>query len=222
MNSKHSIFKVLVLTVALFVGCNQEETNDLQVTSETVNGFLKYELDKSSLAFNEEDKDDEAINWKLIEIAGKLQFIISDVELRQSIASTVQGSVKEYVSLRELSEKFPEVAQLFNQSDFKSGFNDDVFSFLHLGNDYDPRADYRIFFNTFERDWYSSPKDLGEGNAYGSTVFLEGKRKYSNEWYAFDPNNSVDKRLNINLIYSNWLRTFSNSKGYLKVWRVEL
>ncbi len=45
----------------------------------------------------------------------------------------------------------------------------------------------RFLFNTFEYDWYASPKSLGKGVAYGAEHFIEGKRKFFDEWYAFDP-----------------------------------
>lgn len=103
----------------------------------------------------------------------------------------------------------------------KSDISKDLNHWEQISDDYNPRGDFRIFFNTFERDWYSSPKDLGEGEEYGTIIYLEGRMKYNDNWYAFDPSYSVEK-MDINNIYLNWMRNFENSKGYIKVWRVEL
>ncbi len=74
------------------------------------------------------------------------------------------------------------------------------------------------FYNTYERDWINTNKDLGSVTMSGHTLQLKGHRKYSDEWYGFDPsslsnsNNSVDWNT-LNLGYST--NTNNNSKGYL-------
>lgn len=50
-----------------------------------------------------------------------------------------------------------------------------------------PTSAILAYFNTFERDWASSAKDLGHYTYLGETAYLTGKRKHTNEWYISDP-----------------------------------
>lgn len=91
----------------------------------------------------------------------------------------------------------------------------------HFSDDFGSnRDDFFIFFNTYERDWYSSFKALGGGTANGTTGFLSGRMKFSDEWYAFDPVGS-DQYFDIVNCHDNWVNVYT-SKGYIKIWRVEL
>lgn len=58
---------------------------------------------------------------------------------------------------------------------------------VQFSNIVEPFGTNPIFFNTYERDWYASPKTLGMGTANNSTVIYDGNRKFLNEWFAFNP-----------------------------------
>src|SRR5690554_7446671 len=46
-----------------------------------------------------------------------------------------------------------------------------------------------IFWNTYERDWYASEKDLGSGTRNGKTIYLVGRRSNSSDIYGYQPGN---------------------------------
>jgi hypothetical protein len=50
-----------------------------------------------------------------------------------------------------------------------------------------PYSNNKFFWNTFERDWYSSEKDLGSASFGGTTIYLSGRRQNTSEWYAWIP-----------------------------------
>ncbi len=77
-----------------------------------------------------------------------------------------------------------------------------------------------IFFNTYERDWEKSPKNLGFGSRNGGTIYLSGRMTYSNEWYAYSPSEVNNNPVDIDHIYWNWAKWHSNTKGNLRIWRV--
>ncbi|WP_417590009.1 hypothetical protein [Owenweeksia hongkongensis] len=85
-----------------------------------------------------------------------------------------------------------------------------------------PYGSSYTYWNTFERDWYSSAKDLGNGSGNGKTVYLAGERKYSSEWYAYNPSVVKNNRVDYGTIYSSWAKWHNNSKGKFRLWRVEL
>jgi len=43
------------------------------------------------------------------------------------------------------------------------------------------------FLTVYERDWYSNRKPLGQGCFNGTTMSFSCKRKFANEWYSYDP-----------------------------------
>lgn len=79
-----------------------------------------------------------------------------------------------------------------------------------------------IFWNTYERDWYSSDKSLGQALRNNTTIYLSGKRKYSNEWYMYDPSELNNNPLDLNTIYYSWAKWHINTKTEFRIWRVEL
>jgi hypothetical protein len=102
----------------------------------------------------------------------------------------------------------------------KDDIGKDLSHWEQISDNWVPRDDYKMYFNTYERDWASTNKYLGQGEWEGATVNLEGRRTYLSEWYAFDPDNSVSKRMYIQTIWSDWAKDFTDSKGRLKIWRV--
>ncbi len=50
-----------------------------------------------------------------------------------------------------------------------------------------PTSTLTAFYNTFERDWAQSSKNLGSYTYSGVTANLVGKRKYTVDWYISDP-----------------------------------
>ncbi len=55
-----------------------------------------------------------------------------------------------------------------------------------------PYADNPFFWNTYERDWSYSPKNLGTATFDGTPVWFAGERKYESEWYAWLPSTLQD------------------------------
>ncbi len=72
------------------------------------------------------------------------------------------------------------------------------------------RTNYKTIFNTWERDGYASQKKLGSFPG----GWMVGRMKYSNEWYAFNPNTNNQNNL--------WTFPFNtgkyrDSKGYIEI-----
>jgi len=78
-----------------------------------------------------------------------------------------------------------------------------------------------IFWNTFERDWAKSRKPLGSATRNGNTIYLDGKRKYSGDWYAYDPSQLANNPVDLNTIYGSWAKWHDNSKSRFRIWRVQ-
>jgi hypothetical protein len=85
-----------------------------------------------------------------------------------------------------------------------------------------PHSQNFAFWNTYERDWYSSDKSLGTATANGTTIYLAGRRVYTSEWYGIDPNYIAWYPVDFEYIYNSWAKWHENSKGNLRFWRVEL
>lgn len=78
-----------------------------------------------------------------------------------------------------------------------------------------------IFWNTYERDWAKSEKNLGEATRNGTTIYLTGRRTYTNEWYTYDPSQLSTNPADLNYIYWNWAKWHDNSKSKFKIWRIQ-
>ncbi len=102
----------------------------------------------------------------------------------------------------------------------KKDIGKDLSGWHFFSNKDTPYSTNYYVYNTFERDWYSSPKPLGSFSANGVTLYLEGRRRYDGEWYAFPPNSL--QRANLQGVHnsgSNGLNIYSNHKGYLRVYK---
>gem|GEM_PF-2948153 len=89
---------------------------------------------------------------------------------------------------------------------------------------YTPYDDNYIFFNTFERDWYSGLKNLGQiyYPSGGSTLYIYGRMASSSDWYCNNPatyswTDAVDE----DYINYNWAQWYENYKGKIRVWRID-
>lgn len=89
-------------------------------------------------------------------------------------------------------------------------------------NSYTPYDQNYVYWNTYERDWNRSNKDLGSATGNGKTIHLAGKRKYHYEWYSHDPALLQGKHTDLNYIYWNWAKWHANYKSWFRIWRVEL
>jgi len=78
-----------------------------------------------------------------------------------------------------------------------------------------------IFWNTYERDWAKSEKDLGQASRNNVTIYLYGRRKYSGDWYAYDPNVVNNNPFDLNTVYWNWAKWHNNLKEKYRIWRVQ-
>ena len=98
------------------------------------------------------------------------------------------------------------------------------YKWMHFADDYTPYTDNVVYYNTWERDWYSSSKSLGSGSFGGTTVYYSGKRKYQNEWYSFNESNTLnDHAAPFQDIVDNWTQRiyFDSSKGYFNIWKIQ-
>ncbi len=93
------------------------------------------------------------------------------------------------------------------------------FSFCR--NDVLPFNQNFIFWNTYERDWAKSPKNLGYATKNGATIYLYGRRQYTSEWYAYNPAQLANNPVDLNTIYNSWAKWHDNSNGRLKIWRIQ-
>lgn len=94
----------------------------------------------------------------------------------------------------------------------------------YFAGNYTPYSDNTVLYNTYERDWYASYKDLGSGTAFSTTLNYEGRRRYYDEWYSFDPDDPLGAHVvDLQAIVDNWTQRyyFDNGKGYWNVWRIE-
>ena len=57
---------------------------------------------------------------------------------------------------------------------------------LHAPN-WTPYSDNRVFWNTFERDWNRSLKNLGTPSFDGRQLYMSGNMRYNGDWYAWIP-----------------------------------
>jgi hypothetical protein len=100
---------------------------------------------------------------------------------------------------------------------------------LYLSGDHRGSSD-RVIFNLFEYDWYASKKLLGALEASYIPTFscnMLGRMTYADEWYTFVPtcNNDLlpdcdsQSPINLNFIYTNGSKTYSNAKGFVTVQR---
>lgn len=83
----------------------------------------------------------------------------------------------------------------------------------------DPLADQGIFWNTFERDWWRSPKLLGSPSLNGTKIYLYGNMHYSSDWYAFDPDDIMESRVDLETLYSSWAIWYESDHAKERLWR---
>lgn len=72
----------------------------------------------------------------------------------------------------------------------------------------DSNNSHEFYFNTFERDWYATPKHLGSVTKESNTITLQGRMTYPNEWYGVSPN----------YLYTNnyqGSQVYGGSKGFI-------
>jgi hypothetical protein len=146
------------------------------------------------------------------EDSGDSEFCITGAQINEN--GTVQLILKDngaFTAWKEISSvSSRNIGRLF--SEWNQFCSNDVFP---LDNNF-------IFWNTYERDWYSSDKTLGQASRNNATIYLSGNRKYSNEWYMYDPVNLNSNPLDLNTIYNSWAKWHTNSKTEFRIWRVEL
>lgn len=78
-----------------------------------------------------------------------------------------------------------------------------------------------IFWNTYERDWAKSEKDLGSALRNSTTIYLNGRRQYTSEWYAYEPGQLTNNPVDLNTIYWSWAKWHDNTKGKFRIWRIQ-
>ena len=76
-----------------------------------------------------------------------------------------------------------------------------------------------LFWNTFERDWAKSPKDLGKATENNCTIYLGGNMKSESDWYAYKPDFVKHYPLNLSFIFWQGSDHYANNNGYIDIWR---
>jgi hypothetical protein len=61
----------------------------------------------------------------------------------------------------------------------------------------------KIYYNLYERDWNRSRKALGTITVSGTNYYLDGKMKYSGDYYGFKPTGLIGS-MNISDILNSW------------------
>ena len=90
---------------------------------------------------------------------------------------------------------------------------------LHAPN-WEPYTTNYVFWNTFERDWNRSFKDLGDPSANGTQIYLAGNMKYNSDWYAWIPSTVQIHNTKFQWIVNNWAHWFSSWKSQFRIWKV--
>ncbi len=77
---------------------------------------------------------------------------------------------------------------------------------------------------SFEYDWYARGKDFGRlcllGGSGNGLEPLNGRSKYADEWYHFNP--TTNNGFNLNAFNANLvMQTYTTSKGYMRIQRLD-
>lgn len=64
---------------------------------------------------------------------------------------------------------------------------DTLYTWSHHADNWTPYETNFVYWNTFERDWNRSDKDLGTATQNGVTVYLSDRMRYDDNWYAWYP-----------------------------------
>ncbi|MDL2312817.1 hypothetical protein LJC68_08075 [Bacteroidales bacterium OttesenSCG-928-B11] len=78
-----------------------------------------------------------------------------------------------------------------------------------------------LFWNTFERDWAKSLKNLGIATKNGTTIYLAGNMKSETNWFQFDPSIVKNNPVDFMYIFSAWSKMHNGAAGKLGVWRIQ-
>jgi hypothetical protein len=84
----------------------------------------------------------------------------------------------------------------------------------------EPFASTHVYFNLFERDWYGSLKRFGKVTVNGANYYLCGNSSSSNQWYLYDPGQTIPEA-NLENTYQNWASWFISSKCQYRLWYCE-
>ncbi|MBA3900449.1 MAG: hypothetical protein H0X62_09615 [Bacteroidetes bacterium] len=95
-----------------------------------------------------------------------------------------------------------------------------LYKWMHFANNWLPYSTNLVYFNTYERDWFASPKKLG-AHTPNNALWMEGQMTFADEWYMFDANsNFANNRVNFQSIFDTWANWYTNTKGNFTIWRV--
>jgi len=146
------------------------------------------------------------------ERSGNSEFAISAVRINStgSVSNVLRKDNGDYVSTKDIS------------SVDKNDMGKDLAHWEQFCNNYSPYSDNFIFYNTYERDWNNTDKSLGHAvTQNGGSAYLYGKRRYSSEWYAWDPNTLSNHEVNIQYVYDHWAIWYTSSKTKLRFWKIQ-
>ncbi len=93
-------------------------------------------------------------------------------------------------------------------------------TFNSSGVNFEPYSQTHVFFNLFERDWFSSLKLLGMITLDNENYYLTGNMSYDNDWYLYDPNGIIPESPMAS-IYQNWACWFESDRCKYRLWRCD-
>lgn len=154
---------------------------------------------------------------KRYETTGKSEFCITGIHVTEDGTSGYISKSANYYKDFHLVSKVPKNsigAQLNEWVSFCKPYSIDMPDLYPMQYNY-------IYWNSFERDWAKSPKELGSFTVFNVPYYLYGNMENGSDWYAFDPNDLQNHRLDLVSIFNNWCQTFENEKGNLRIWRID-
>lgn len=77
-----------------------------------------------------------------------------------------------------------------------------------------------VYWNTYERDWNNSAKPLGGGTANGVSISMQGRMKYSNEWYTWHPSTVKIHYTKFYWIFAYGPQWQDSYKARFRLWKV--
>lgn len=195
LKTKHPVF---VVDNAEEEMINKEKSTIIQTNPSTL---------KSTMLWSEVKTFDYQINHRY-EGSGNSEFCI--------IAQLINESGTNYNCLNNGSDTWTEISEVG-----KSYIGSPLYKWQSIcSQEVEPYSSNYIFWNTYERDWFNSSKSLGQGTGNGKTVYFEGNRKYSSEWYGLDPAQPLVS-VDLTTVFNYSSKLYSNSKGHLKFYKYE-
>ncbi len=196
-------------------------TIDKKDETKIVNGLFKNEqlnlgqgVKKGTAAINRFSSCEYRLNEQF-ESSGNCEFCIVTYKVEDTGYSYLTDNL--YSDNRDDSKKIADVSF--------SNIGVDLTHWEDFCPNLTPYSDFYVFFNTFERDWQHSLKNIGTiyYPYYNQpTLWISGNMESSSNWYCNDPSSYTwSDRVDLADIESTWAEFYESDNGHLKIWRVD-